>query len=148
MYRGTTPEGKVVEGYLGTGWTPSSGYEEIGFFISWINENKVFCEEEVLPSSLAISTGITDKNKVPIYSSFPVDGEVMSEGGDRILYPWAGGTYSKGVIEYKAYDYSSTHGSTVVYPMRFICVTSGDDENGPEINFDSRCEVIPKQETE
>lgn len=56
---------------------------------------------EVLPSSLAMSTGIDDKNGLPIYGSFEVDG-VMSKGGSGVeqLYNPAIGLYRTGVVEY------------------------------------------------
>ena len=66
-------------------------------------------------------TGMKDKN-----------GEAVWEG-DIILYPWSTGTYSKGIIEFKVSKWRSPG---------FTCVTIGDDENGDEISFDSRCEVI------
>ena len=37
---------------------------------------------EVIPKSLAMDTTLKDKDKTPIYGSFPLDGE-MTKGGDR-----------------------------------------------------------------
>lgn len=91
-FRGTTKEGKVVEGYW---FRAYNDIRQETRYVDYIIEPHVFVIEtisrlavvdftEVLPSSLAMYTGINDKNKVPIYGSFPVDG-VMGEGGDEIM---------------------------------------------------------------
>ncbi len=47
---------------------------------------------EVQPQSLAMKTGVCDKNKKPIYGSFPVDG-AMSKGGDIVRFSSTSGGY-------------------------------------------------------
>lgn len=42
-------------------------------------------EHDVDPNTLAMSTGVTDKNGVEIFGSVPVDG-VMSKGGDIVSW--------------------------------------------------------------
>ncbi len=89
LFRGITTEGKVVEGSL----VQFNGHNYIvtdknGYSYSRITASHGYLSTddalEVPPSSLAMSTGISDKNKVPIYGSFEVDG-FMSEGGSEIV---------------------------------------------------------------
>ena len=76
-FRGTTSDGKVVEGY----------------YFKLKDEHCILAEdaelidgyEEVLPSSLAMSADIKDKNEVEIFGSYPVDG-VETKGGDRVIH--------------------------------------------------------------
>ncbi len=93
MYRGIIkdldiPKPREVKGY----WCKVQGKHYIVFDdaeydnCACVNENyqpAISGFVEVLPSSLAMSTGIEDKNGVEIFGSFPVDG-VMSEGGSDI----------------------------------------------------------------
>ena len=82
MFRGKTKEGEVVKGYL---------YEvggksyiiPLGADIGWTDTDFVKTFVEVIPDSLAMDTGVEDKNKVKIYGSFPIDGK-MTSGGDTI----------------------------------------------------------------
>ena len=90
-FRGTTKEGEVVEGYYAK---VEDSHLIIPDGASLCLGVKIMSEHdflegfvEVLPLSLAMSTGISDKNKVPIYGSFEVDG-VMSEGGDKLRDIW------------------------------------------------------------
>ncbi len=91
-FRGTTPEGKVVEGYYVKVTDKHfiipappkisfcANYGEGCFGV--IENDSGEYPNEVLPSSLAMYVGIDDKNGKKIWGSFEVDG-VMSEGGDR-----------------------------------------------------------------
>lgn len=82
---------------------------------------------EVDPATVGMFTGYLDKNKKEIY------GAVGEKGSDIILSPWAGGTFSKAIIEYRLSNYTSPE---------WIGKTIGDDENGEEIQFDPRCEIV------
>lgn len=91
-FRGTTKEGKGVKGWLLRTHFPDT---------YWIIKDMLYVADvlyglnpkfpkhlqgcyQVLPSSLAMYTGIKDKNKAEIYGSFEVDGK-MSDGGDEIM---------------------------------------------------------------
>ena len=76
IFRGTTKDGKVVEGWLCI-WQGVVYIFDSPF-------NLYNGRHEVLPQSLAMSTGISDKNKVPIYGSFEYEPGKLSEGGDMV----------------------------------------------------------------
>ena len=84
MYRGLTKDGKVV---FGDKVTSTDGRVAIAPPMAvckgpWA---KIVLQSvtEVTFASLAMYTGATDKNRVKIYGSFPVDGK-MTSGGDRV----------------------------------------------------------------
>lgn len=83
-FRGTTPEGKVVEGYYVRSFhgqhiiLPKEGCCRLS------GNNFHGAGVEVLPSSLAMSTTIFDKNETEIFGSFEYEPGKMSEGGDNV----------------------------------------------------------------
>ena len=87
MYRAETKDGRVVMGYHavveGRHWIiDKNAYIKTIPTVGW-GARAMSGFVEVLPSTLAQSTGIRDKHGVEIFSSFEVDGK-MSEGGDRV----------------------------------------------------------------
>ena len=132
LFRGITTEGKVVEGSL----VQFNGHNYIvtdknGYSYSRITASHGYLSTddalEVPPSSLAMSTGISDKNKVPIYGSFEVDG-VMSEGGDDV---WLSGEDEVYVVVWGhcGFDIQSRNKQRTLENVNPDCI-----------------EVIPKQE--
>lgn len=92
MFRATTKEGKVVEGY----WFVSTGSlhpEPVHYIIvDKVHDSKSVLMEiggenfacyRIDPQTLAQDTTKRDKNGTKIFGSFPVEG-VMTKGGDRV----------------------------------------------------------------
>ena len=90
-FRGTTPEGKVVEGY----YEYDRISKEYSIFYQERNPDHpggwIWREYIVPPSSLAMSTGISDKKRTKkfpegeeIYGSFEYEPGKFSEGGDNV----------------------------------------------------------------
>lgn len=71
-------------------------------------------EYQVIPESLAISTGLQDKNGVEIFSSFPVNG-VMSKGGDVIKYS-----------EYSVHNPNEYFGIIIYHNGKFVFYNSNE----------------------
>ena len=81
-YRGVTKTGEVVEGdKFRTKCTDKPDIYHILIESREVDLTERY--EEVYPESLALSTGITDKNGKMIYGSIEVNGN-MSKGGDVV----------------------------------------------------------------
>jgi hypothetical protein len=135
-FRGTTKEGKVVEGYY---FCDKKADKHI-ILTGYISIKYITSPCEVLLLSLAMSTGIKDKNDEEIFGSFPVDG-VMSEGGSEVEFiPIEEfGTQKK---QFAKIYYSKTR--------KAFCLkgTRGTKWDMPILHNCKYLEVIPKQETE
>jgi hypothetical protein len=113
-YRGKTPEGKEVHGGLivHNAYDLNDGThkpEPLRTYIeeqdiTWVNEPNdkrwMHLCFEVLPESIAQSTGKTDKNDEEIYGSIWIDGK-LTEGGDKIKCTWHNGLRSEGCVGFR-----------------------------------------------
>ena len=89
MFRALTRDGKEVFGWL---FVRHSTDNSICFIledswteiIGWRKEAWQFGEIEVIPETIAMKTGQTDKKKKDIYGSFELEGFGMTKGGDRV----------------------------------------------------------------
>lgn len=79
-FRGLTIDNKWVEGDLHHSESVKNGIKSYHSLVGYD-----FDFQEVIPESLGISFGLTDKNGTLIFASFPVNG-VMSKGGDVVKY--------------------------------------------------------------
>ena len=160
-FRGETQDGKLVEGYyLETGCgrhfiidPPQAIIATERTFKGKTDIAIVGCYE-VLPQSLAMSTGISDKNQVEIFGSIEVDG-VMSDGGDDCKLDISGDGEEYNpiealivVIEWKNGGWGFRHR----YPL-FVCPEdrvwrhfwNQDDEEMWDSDY---FEILPKKEQE
>ena len=90
IFRGITESGIIVQGDLILNNNKPIILKRIKFDSIKKNVNQHWSIEvpayEIIPESLSISTGFFDINRIEIYSSFPVNGE-MSKGGDVVFIP-------------------------------------------------------------
>jgi hypothetical protein len=99
IFRGVTPDGKVVEGW----------YRNTNGCV--IKDEKTWSDFDILPLSLALSAGIPDKHGRMIFGSVPVNGE-MSKGGD-VLRSYD--NYGKGKEIIGEVKYSTVIGSFLAW---------------------------------
>ena len=82
IFRGKTKAGEWVEGDLSIG-SAEHGWDESKIFI--IPRQPLLERIEIIPLTLAQSTGLKDKHGKMIFGSIPVD-EKMSEGGSDVRF--------------------------------------------------------------
>lgn len=89
IFRGKTKGGKWVEGYYVRGLNDDDFIVSREDFPPTMSDPLGDCKNiyyEILPDSLSMSTGLSDKNGKRIFGSIPVNGE-MSKGGDVVKIP-------------------------------------------------------------
>ena len=83
MYRGTTKDGREVFGWLNHNPSTKKYYISNCWFKQEFCGVQIPSLNEVIPETIAMDTGQTDKNGIDIYGSFKLDG-VMTKGGDVV----------------------------------------------------------------